>query len=581
MHNRPVTVVEIDIDQCTRTYGTAPCTASLSVSNQHKCYNGWATCQVYAAFNKGVNTLKFCEPTYRIAGENYIPCVRSVSGYEQKVNISGYMDTLAGLGARASVNIEMKDFTDRDTLTDKYWEQRISGAAQYSGVGYDPINHGTFWAKFKARNPNYAGRPLRVKRGYIDDVGAFIVEETRSYVMSEIRGPNNGGNITIVAKDILSLADDKLAQAPAVNQGLLAADITNVSTTAVLAPAGIGSTYPASGFATIGSEVVGFTRSGDNLTLTRGQRGTVAASHKQSDTFQVAYTVDNLRADSVIYDLLVNYAKIPAAYITFADWQAEFNTWGPNFLLSATICKPTGVVKLLGEIAVLGITIWWDEVSQKIRLQLNRPALGAPPVFSDRNNLINIKQEDNEDERASRVLMWTVQIDPTKELQEGNFERAFLAVSTDEELPIAYDNQKTHIIYNRWLNHGAGAIVNILTGRILNRYKRAPVTYTVEVDRKDNVKLADVVILESGMVVDVNGNPLRRLTQVYYRKNNDDKHTITLGLQRFQFDWNYGAITENSRPNYNASTEEQKTKGTYIVGPSLKFADGRDAYLFV
>lgn len=581
MLNKPVTVVEIDIDQCTRTYGISPCTASLSVSNPNKCYNGWATCQVYAAFNKGVNTLKFCESTYRIAGGGHIPCVVSVTGYEQEVNISGYMDTLAGLGSRASVEINMLDFPDRDTLTDKYWSERISGAAQYSGVGFDPNSRGTFWAKFKARNPNYAGRPLRVKRGRIDDSGAFIVEETRSYIMSEIRGPNNGGRISIIAKDILSLADDKLAQAPKVNQGLLAADITDTATSATLAPAGIGSTYPSSGFATIGSEIVAFTRTGDTLTLTRGQKGTARASHRASDTFQVAYNVENTRADAVIYDLLVNYANIPAAFITYADWQSEFNTWGPNFLLSATICKPTGVVQLLGEIAVLGITIWWDEVAQKIRLQLNRPVLDEPPTLSDRNNLINIKQEDNEDERASRVLMWTVQIDPTKELQQGNFERAFLAVSTDEELPIAYNNQKTHQIYNRWLNHGAGAIVNILTGRILNRYKRAPVTYTVEVDRKDNVKLADVVILDSGMVVDANGNPLRRLTQVYYRKNNDDRHTITLGLQRFQFDWNYGVITENTRPNYNASTEAQKTKGTYIVGPSLKFADGRDAYLFV
>lgn len=579
--NRPMTVVEIDIDQCTRTYGTSPCTASLSVSNPHKCYNAWGSCQVYSAFNKGVNTLRFCEDTYRIEGGNYIPCLRNVGGYEQEVNISGYMDTLEGLGKRANVNVEMMDFPDRDTLTDKYWDQRISGTAQWSGIGYDPYDKGTFWAKFKARNPNYSGRPLRVIRGYVDDAGAFVPVETRAYIMTEFRGPNNGGNVTIVAKDILDLAENKKAQAPKPSLGRLIADMTVGDTSLTLNPAGVGSGYPASGYITVGSEIMGFTRSGDVMTVIRGQLGTQPATHAVNDTVQVAFHVSNQRADAVIYDLLINYADIDPAYIDYAEWQQEFNTWGPAYLLSATICKPTGVVQLLGEICVLGMTIWWDEVGQKIRLQLNHPPMVQPVEINDRNNIIDIQQEDNEDERASRVILWTKQLDPTKDKADGNFERSFVAVSADEELPFAYDGVRSHIINNRWLNHGSGALVNIIAGRILNRYKRAPVSYKVEVDEKDNIQLADVVVLESDMVVDANGLPLKRLTQVYYRRNNNEKATITLGLQRFQFDWYYGSITENDRPDYNNSTDTQKAKGVYMCGPSLKFADGRDAYRFV
>lgn len=581
LHNRPMTVVEIDIDQCTRTYGVAPCTASLSVSNQHKCYNAWGSCQVFSAFNKGVNTLRFCEDTYPIVGSNYIPALRSVGGYEQEVNISGYMDTLAGLGKRAHVNVDMRDFTDRDTLTDKYWADRMSGAAQWSGVGYDPEKNGTFWSKFKARNPNYAGRPLRVIRGYVDDAGAFVPVETRAYVMTDIKGPNSGGGVTIVAKDILDLAENKKAQAPKVSFGRLLADMTDSQTSLTLNPAGSGAGYPSSGYITIGSEIMSFTRSGDVMTVVRGQQGTQAATHAVNDSVQVAFHVSNQRADAVIYDLLVNYAGIDPSYIDYPEWQAEFNTWGPAYLLSATICKPTGVVQLLGEICVLGMTIWWDEVNQKIRLQLNHPPMVTPVEINDRNNNISIEQEDNEDERASRIILWTLQLDPTKDKAEGNFERSFVAVSADEELPFAYGDVRSHTIYNRWLNHGSGALVNIIAGRILNRYKRAPISYKVEVDQKDDIQLADVVVLESDMVVDANGLPLKRLTQVYYRKNNDDKATITLGLQRFQFDWYYGSITENSRPTYPLSTDAQKAKGVYMVGPSLKFSDGRDAYRFV
>lgn len=135
--------------------------ASLSIGNQHKCYNAWGSCQYYQAFNKGVKTIRFCNDTYRIAGGEYIPCLRSVTGYEQEVNISGYKDTLEGMGRRARISVVMMDFTDRGVTVDKYWQQRMSGAAQYSGIGYDPVDRGTFWSKFKARNPNYAGRPLR------------------------------------------------------------------------------------------------------------------------------------------------------------------------------------------------------------------------------------------------------------------------------------------------------------------------------------------------------------------------------------------------------------------------------------
>ena len=44
----PVTVVEVDLDKCTRTYGVSPCTASGSSGNE--CYNTYATCQDTANF---------------------------------------------------------------------------------------------------------------------------------------------------------------------------------------------------------------------------------------------------------------------------------------------------------------------------------------------------------------------------------------------------------------------------------------------------------------------------------------------------------------------------------------------------
>lgn len=580
---RLATVVEIDIDTCTRTWGQGACTASFGGGVVHKCYNSFPTCNVLQAFDKGVQTLRFCSATYPIKTGGYIPAIDGdVAGSEQEVNIAGYRPLSGALGVRATVKVTIKDFTDRDTLTDKYWPERMSGVAQQNGVGYDPMTRGTFWTKFKARNPNYAGRPLRVITGRVTDDGAFVPVTTRSYVMTEMVGPGNAGKVTINASDILSLASNDKAIAPLTSQGRLSADITATDTTFTLSPAGIGnSEYPASGFATIGSEIVSFTRVNNTMTIVRGRRGTSAASHSANDTVQVAFVVDRVRADVVIRSLLVNYAKVPASYIPFSEWQAEFNRWGATMILSATICKPTGVSALIGEINQLGITVWWDEVAQKIRIKLNHPPDESPVEWSDRNNIISIEQEDNDDERATRVVLWSVQIDPTKELGKENFLRGYATVFVDGESPNFYNESRTKTIYTRWLNHGSDSAAKIITGRLLNRYKVAPTTYKVKIDAKDNPNLADVVSLNSYVSTDITGMEIPVLTQVFYRKDDKSGHTVEVRLQRFQFDARYGVITENSRPRYNASTEAQKNKGTYIVGPSLVFSDGRPAYQLV
>lgn len=580
---RLATVVEIDIDTCTRTWGQGACTAAFGGGVVRKCYNSFPTCSVFQAFNKGVQTLRFCNATYPIKTGGYIPAIDGdVAGFEQEVNIAGYRPLSGALGVRATVKVTIKDFTDRDTLTDKYWSERMSGAAQQNGVGYDPMTRGTFWTKFKARNPNYAGRPLRVITGRVTADGAFVPVTTRSYVMTEMVGPGNSGKVTINASDILSLASNDKAIAPLTSQGRLSSDITATDTTFTLSPAGIGnSEYPASGFATIGSEIVSFTRVNNTMTIARGRRGTSAASHSANDTVQVAFAVDRVRADEVIRRLLVNYAKVPASYIPFSEWQAEFDRWGATMILSATICKPTGVSTLIGEINQLGITVWWDEVAQKIRIKLNHPPDQTPVEWSDRDNIISIEQEDNDDERATRVVLWGVQIDPTKDLGKENFLRGYATVFVDGESPNFHNESRTKTIYTRWLNHGSDSAAKIITGRLLNRYKVAPTTYKVKVDAKDNPSLADVVSLKSYVSTDITGLETPVLTQVFYRKDDKSGHTVEVRLQRFQFDARYGVITENSRPRYNLSTEAQKNKGTYIVGPSLVFADGRPAYQLV
>lgn len=575
-----VQIVEIDIDFCTLTWGDSPCTAALSASYPHKCFNSFQTCAVRSVFNKGVKTLRFVQPTFPIKDGNYIPALVSVTGREQQVNIAGYAKEASGIGIRASVDVVFNDFPYNDVLTDKYWQERQTGAAQLDVIGYKPESFGTFWGKFKSRNPNYVDRPLRVIQAHLDGE-TLVYDVVRHYVMSEIRGPDSGGKTTIVAKDILALADDEKAVAPVKSVGRISADMDAAIANFTLTPAGIGDEYPLTGYVTVGSELMAFTRTGDYMVVTRGALGSTASSHSVNDTVQVAYHVNMSRGDAVLYDLLVNYARVPLAYIDYADWQDEFSTWGAQFLLSTTITKPTGITTLLAEIAQLGVTIWWDEVAQKIRVKLNRPPDDVPVDLNDRNNIISIKQVDNEKDRATRIEVNYVQLDPTKELQDSNFARGFVNVYIDAEHPDFYGTESIKTINTRWLNHNDEGAVRLIATRLASRFRAAPVTYEVTLDMKEQVSLVDVVNVNSAFVTDVTGRPATFLSQVFYRKEDYTKGQLLIKLQRFHYAERYGRITENDRPDYSASTVAQKIKGTYIVGPSLRFADGGAAYTMI
>lgn len=577
-----VQTVEIDYQRCTRTFGVAPCLASLGAGTVRKCYNTFSSCSYKQGFNNGVNTLKFIEASFPVSGDTYFPCVKSITGYEQEVNIAGFNPNLGGLGKRAQVNIKVSDFPYGDVLTDKYWRERISGEAQIGEGGYNPIDRGSFWSKFKARMPNFAGRALRVRNGHYNEDGGITFVKTRNYVITELNGPDGNGDYTIIAQDILALADDEKAQAPFPNQGRLLNDITDTDTTAVLSPPDIGvSEYPTSGVATIGSEIVSFTRAGNTLTLSRGRLGTQPATHSANDTVQVAYRVINQRADRVIADLLINYAGIPEDWIPAAEWGAEMNRWGGSLILNATICQPTGVTTLLGEISQLGLTLWWDEVGQKIRLRVNRPNEETAGEISDRNSIIAISRKDEDNQRATQVSFRSVQIDPTKGMNKDNFLRTYISIYVDGESPDFYGESRIKTIYSRWLNQGDDAAAKIVTSRLLNRFKRAPVNYEITVDEKDSLELLDVVRLNTYASTDETGNPRSTLCQVFYRAEDKAGSTVKLKLQAFQFDAEYGRITNNARPVYSASTDAQKDAGTYFVGSSLMFGDGRSAYKFV
>lgn len=573
-------MVEIDLPLCSLTYGTAPCTAVLGTTGVRKCYNLRATCQSTANYS-GTNTLtlRFCRPGRIPTGVLAFPTLGRVSQNSATVNIAGSDSKYSQLGRRATLSFELGDFQYHERGIDPYVADRISGAGQTDEAGYLPEDRGTFLAKLKIRWPNYQDAAVRLIRGYLVD-GAITDQITYRYFMSEMAGPSKGV-VKCEALGVVNLADAKKSLCPKPSQGKLTADMTAVATSLTVTPAGIGATYAASGFLQIDSEIVSFTRSGDVFTIVRAQAGTVAATHSAGATAQQTYSPNLVRIDEVARQLVQDFTPTPASYVTFADWQAEVNTWAPGLVLRTHIGTPTPVATLLSELSDLGCSIYEDEQAGALRLRMNRPVLAETIRDASDNSVKEITQEDRDDQRITQVLFRHKRVDPTKALTDtANYSRNILVVDT--EATSLSGKAITRQITTRWLDQGDDATVSVVASRLLNRFKKAPKLVKVKLDARDKaVKLMDVVRLSSEDVPDETGKATNSLWQVIARSEPVPYHEVEVELQAFDFAAKYGFIMQNTANVYGSATDTEKRLGGYIVGATLKFPDGAEPYRII
>lgn len=239
---KSLSYIEIDIPVCSLSYGIAPCMAA----GGPKCFNTIKTCQDRENFDEDEVTLRFAKDAAYLPSD--IDCIPSVSDISFA---PGSISLGENLGTRSTLTVTFNDHPHTDTGEgyDKYRTERA----------YNPVERGTFWGKFRARQPFLRGRSLRWITGL---EGQSIEEmEIRHYLIESTDGPQ-GGKFSIIAKDPGKLLDGDRSQAPIMNTGFLAAPIANNATSLTLSPVGVGDAeYALDGYVTIaGKEVCAFTR---------------------------------------------------------------------------------------------------------------------------------------------------------------------------------------------------------------------------------------------------------------------------------------------------------------------------------
>jgi hypothetical protein len=511
VRREPFEWVEIDQPSCLNLYGDVNCGAVLEPGFE-KCYNTIGTCQRIDNYSSGKLTLRFCRDTQRLPadGQYWFPYLVSATVKSATINPGGGNRSASALGTRATLSITLSDHPHSGNYVDPYVAERISGAAIFGGVGYDPLSRSSFWRKWAARNAYKVNRAVRYCCGYIDENGIITDVTRRHFVTTGFSGPNNRASVQFDAQDILASVQNEKAQAPAASTGKLNAAITAGSVSATLAPAGVGNLeYPTGGFVRIGSEVAAFVRVGDVLTLTRGQFNTTAEAADAGETVQLCLRFLSQTPGQIIRTLLVDYGRVPPDVIDAAQWATETSDWLPR-LYSTLITEPVGVKELLSEISEqMYCYIWFDERAGLVRLRAVRPPADDPVVVFDEDNLVedSVSLKEQADQQITRVVINYAPRDYTGSLSDlTNFRVTDVTGDYIEESEDRSNGARIKTIFSRWLEATDGAAAIELSNSLLLRYRTPPLRVSFSLDAKDRgIWVSDFVQLTTKQLVDQHG----------------------------------------------------------------------------
>lgn len=463
-----VSLIEIDIPFCTLRYGETTtegtCPAVLGVDSERKCFNTIRTCAARASFLPEPKTLRFCMPASHVEfarnGDPVVvlPSIKSISVTPAVINPG------VDIGSRETVRVTFEDHPHSDAGLDKYLADR----------DYDPYVRGTFFAKLRARNPSLEGYALRLLIG--DEGDALEDMTTYNYVVDSLTG--QAEQVSLSAKDVLILADQKKAQAPGISNGVLAADISAGDGSLTLSPAGIGDAeYPASGkIAIAGKEICQFTRIGDAVTLvTRGDSGTEADGHDEGDIVQLVLIYDAEEPADIISDLLINFTPgIDPVWINTAEWQTEVDEYIGR-LYSAEIAEPTSVVDLLNElIEQVGLVFWWDSIAMQLRLRSLRPVSAQASLYTDDHIMATtFRATEQPQRRISQVWTYYGIRNPLESVDEAKNYKSAIA-TLDPEAEVDYEQEAIKKVFSRWITSTNRSAASRLNSLLLSRYRDAP-----------------------------------------------------------------------------------------------------------
>lgn len=531
-------VVELDLPRCGNTYGVPPCTAAGSAGSE--CYNTRKTCQDAPNFTPGVQTVRFTNLGAPI--DKTSPARPYIVRLQRAPT---ELDPEEGLSRRGSSSVTMTDEPCADVEFDPYIATRAAVAG------------GTFWTRLLARMSHYAGRPARIKHGFVS-AGVFGAYSTENYVIEKISGPNASGEVTVTLKDPTKLADRSTTPTP--TSGKLAAPLLLGGLQIVL-NAGAGSQYASSGYVRVGDEVIRYgSKSVDTLFLPasswRAQFGTQAAEGAIDDGVQQCQVWQDEAWSDVLHDIL-NQAGIADADIDLAGIAAEDDTWlGPSYRVTRCLIEPTENDQLLMELLQPAqAMLWWDPAASKIRVRVFAPQAPGQVASKtlDQSGYLMRGSVDVERLDELRITLAAVYFGLTsavanvEEAKSYNFGE--LTIDADAESEDEYNERRVKTFYVPWFGVDNILAMRTHSRRYVARHRDTPENVMFDLAPKDDdIEVGDVVDIQSQHLVDEAGQ-IRTVRLLVTRKEHLGTH-IRFRARVTTFDRNYGFIGPASEADY-------------------------------
>ena len=576
-----IDVVQIDLGQCNRVFGVAPCTATGT-----PCVNSWESCVDPVNYDETGNslTVSLCNPVSDLpVGWGLIPLLKSDPSFDP-----GDVTPDDGIGKVGSVSISCMDAPSDDIGLDPYVSTRP----------FDPLTRGSFWSKMRARWPHYQGRTLRWYTGYNHrplDLSNLLL---RTYQVESLTGFGTARGVSIKAKDPLKLADDKRSSFPQKSSGKLAVGIlatggvTQVDiTTAAPAEYSLYAFETASAVRLKG-EIFAYTGTtpiagGVRLTgVTRGVLGpytTPAEAHAIGDEVQKCAWWDDMLPPNVLRWLLVLGSSVPPVFIDYASWESLYQFWLGSQTLTRLVTEPEGVNSQISDILLQSSSwgLWWDEVAQEIGYEVFRPAAEGEIVHSitDPVNIVNesLVLDDNPDRLVNDCIIRFGQVNPTLKADETtNYRDAVRYIDQDSVSVKEVGSFRTKVINGVW--HAATPLQTArrIAQRIVTSRGSLPFKVTLKVARKDDdIKTGDFIDLTTQALTGLLGEPRTLRMRVVATDQGGD--TVTLSALQDFVSTRYALIapTSASGVSWATASGEQRTRYMFIANNSGVYSDGQ------
>ena len=571
--NTTTTVVEVDLIQCSRTFGAAPCTATGT-----QCFNSYKTCKDKPNFDQQLRTIKLCavDQAQLLGNEDMLPVLTGdvvITPAQVKPGIN--------IGVRGSVSLKMVDMPHNDVGFDPYVFARASGH-----------HHSGILARLLARNETLAQRPLRV---IIRAAGTIT---TYHYIISNVQYSSN--SYTLMAVDPLEKMQQKirLLQAKLANEIPELRPMNNrayfslATLRLAVEDASAIATWPTTnGLVRVGDEI--FTYQSRSGVVLRDIRMTdygslTAKNHKVNSSIILCVRFPQANPVDVILQL-INRVGL-GEYVDVATWHAQRDEWLLGYFCQTIITADVSINQLLNElIEQLQIAVWFDEKTQSIAMKAIAPPLTASTVLLNTTSNGNARRFSIKHDKKgaiSRVYAYYGKRDFTQANTKSTaYTDIYIAIDASSESVFGMNQQQDKIIHSRWISANAAAGMVQIAHMLLKIYQYGTKTLSVTCATSllAGLNNADVIGIQSDQLVNADGSPQTLLAYITKMRPISVVETQVSAqvLPYFASDRIFRLVPDNYNNSYDLATAQQRITYGYLANDNGQMSDGSTGYQLV